>query len=133
VACDLDEDGDLDVISTASDDQNVQVAWFENPGGPGVLDPETEWIQHRIGSVRGAYTVDVADVTGDGRVDVIATSPVQMQLVLFVQPESISDRGYDWYTTPVVNFESYEPRSVKAIDVNNDGVLELVVGAATEP
>jgi hypothetical protein len=127
-AYDLDEDGDLDLISTATDDSNVQVAWFENPGGPGALDPAEVWTQHRIGSVRGAYTIDVADVTGDGRVDVVATSPDQMQLVVFVQPESVSDRGYDWYTAPIVNFESYEPRSVRAIDVDNDGVLELVVG-----
>ncbi len=127
-AYDVDGDGDLDLISTASDDQNVQVAWFENPGGAGPVDPETPWLQHRIGSVRGAYTLDFADVTGDGRADVIATSPTQMQMVLFVQPESVADRGYDWYTTPIVNFENYEPRVVKAVDVDNDRALELVVG-----
>ncbi len=127
-AYDLDGDGDLDLISTAAGDENVQVAWFENPGRPGPLDPEVPWVQHRIGSVRGAYTIDVADVTGDGRVDVIATSPTQMQVVLFVQPERVADRGYDWYATPIINFESYEPRAVKAIDVDNDGTLELVIG-----
>jgi len=127
-AYDLDGDGDLDLISTAADDQNVQVAWFENPGGPGAIDAGLVWKQHRIGSVRGAFTIDVADVTGDERVDVVATSPQQMQLTLFVQPASVADRGYDWYTQPIVNFESFEPRSVKAIDVDNDGVLELVVG-----
>jgi len=129
-AHDLDDDGDLDLISTATDDQNVQVAWFENPGRPGPIDPLVDWTQHRIGSVRGAFTIDVADVTGDGRVDVIATSPTQMQLVLFVQPGSVSDRAYDWYTAGIVTFETYEPRSVKAIDVDNDGVLELVVGCS---
>jgi len=127
-ACDLDGDGDLDLISTAADDQNVQVAWFENPGGPGPIDPDTPWVQHRIGSVRGAYTIDVADLTGDGCVDVVATSPIQMQLVLFVQPDSVADRGYDWFTTPIVSFQSYEPRSVKAIDLDNDGQSEVVVG-----
>jgi hypothetical protein len=127
-AYDVDGDGDLDLISIASDDNNAQVAWFENPGGPGPVDPGTAWIQHRIGSVRGAYSIDVADVTGDGRADVIATSPTQMQLVLFVQPESVKDRGYDWFTAPLVSFVSYEPRAVKAVDVDNDGAFELVVG-----
>ena len=42
--------------------------------------------------------VDVADLTGDGLVDVVATSPTQMQMVLFVQPANVAERGYDWYT-----------------------------------
>lgn len=127
-ACDLDDDGDLDLISTATDDQNVQVAWFENPGGPGALDPQVDWPQHRIGSVRGAFSVDVADLTGDDRVDVVVTSPTQMQIVLFVQPSEVSRRAYDWYTVPIVTFENFEPRSIKAIDVDNDDLLELVIG-----
>jgi hypothetical protein len=127
-AYDLDGDGDLDLISTAVDDTNVQIAWFENPGGPGAIDPGVPWPQHRIGSVRGAFTIDVVDLTGDGRVDVVATSPTQMQLTLFIQPDDVATRGYDWYNVPIVQFESYEPRAVKAIDVDNDGMYELVVG-----
>jgi hypothetical protein len=103
-AHDLNDDGFLDVISSAASDQNVQVAWFENPR---TIDPDLFWVQHRIGSVRGAYNIEVADVTGDDRVDVLATSPEQMQLTLFAQPESVQDRGYDWYTVPIVNFESF--------------------------
>ena len=124
-ACDLNGDGYLDLISTATDDQNVQVAWFEHPG---IVAASSPWSQHRIGSVRGAYTIDVADVTGDGLVDVVATSPTQMQLVLFVQPSDVQNRGFDWYTVPIVDFESFEPRSVKALDVNGDETYELVVG-----
>jgi len=127
-ASDVDGDGDLDLISTAADDQNAQVAWFENPGGPGTIDPLMPWTQHRIGSVRGAFAVDVADLTGDGRVDVVATSPTQKQLVMFVQPDEVSERGFDWYTVPIVQFESFEPRSVVALDVDNDDTLELVLG-----
>lgn len=127
-AYDVDGDGDLDLVSTAVDDRNVQVAWFENPGRPGPIDVGLPWTQRRIGSVRGAFTIDVLDITGDGRVDVVATSPDQMQLVLFVQPESVLDRGYDWFTVPIVNFQNFEPRTVKGIDVDNDGQRELVVG-----
>lgn len=126
-AVDLDDDGDLDLITAAAQDDNVQVAWFENPGGSGTIDPALPWTQYRIGSVRGPTAIDVADVTGDGRVDVVAVSPTQMQMVLFVQPEESAARGYDWYTTPIVTFETYQPQAVQAVDIDSDGVLELVV------
>ena len=126
-AADLDGDGDLDLITAAGLDDNVQIAWFENPGGTGTIDPALPWTQYRIGSVRGPSAIDVADVTGDGRVDVIAVSPTQKQMVLFVQPEESAARGFDWYTTPIVTFETYLPLDVKAIDIDSDGVRELVV------
>ena len=89
---DLDADGDLDVISAARKDNNVQVAWFENPvqnrvGAPGAaLSAEGGWNQWRIGSVRDAWSIDVADLTGDGRPDVVATGGEQMQMLLYEQP-----------------------------------------------
>jgi len=108
----------------------VQIAWFENPGGSSGLDTTATWAQHRIGSIQGPVAIEVADLTGDARPDVLAVSPVQMQLVLFVQPEEGPARGYDWYTAPLVTFESVEPRSVTALDVDSDGQLELVVGGS---
>lgn len=124
---DLDGDGDLDIISVAREDNNGQIVWFENPAGPGSIDPASVWTQHRIGSLLSAAAIDVADVTGDDRVDVLALSSVAQQLVLFVQPEEGPARGYDWYSVPIVTFESYEPRAVQVLDVDNDRVLEIVV------
>jgi len=124
VVYDLDGDGDLDLISAARDDNNVQVAWFENPGPP--LDQTALWKQWRIGSVRDATAVDVLDLTLDGRPDVIATGGAQQQMLLFEQPESGPKRAFDWDTSTIVTFETYEPRDVKAIDIDNDGFVELV-------
>lgn len=125
-AYDLDADGDLDIVSAAREDTNAQVAWFENPGG--VLDPFAIWTQWRVGSLRDAYAIDIADVTGDGRPDVIATGGLQQQLMLFVQPAEGPERPYDWDSFPIVTFESFEPRDVRTIDLDNDGFLEIVVG-----
>ncbi len=129
---DLDHDGDLDVLSAAGTDNNVQVAWFENPvqnrpGAPGrMLFPDDVWSQWRVGSVRDAWGVDIADVTGDGLADVIATGGEQQQLLLFVQPATGPARSYDWNTYVLVTFDSFQPRDVKAVDLDNDDVLELV-------
>lgn len=122
---DLDGDGDLDVISAAREDNNVQVAWFENPGD---LTPGSLWQQWRIGSVRDAFGLDAADLTGDGRIDVVATGGAQQQMMLFEQPSGGPKRTYDWDTHVIVTFKSFEPRDVKILDVDRDGVPEIVCG-----
>lgn len=128
---DLDGDGDLDIVSAAADDVNAQVSWYESPGGPGAFDPTVPWEPYRVGSLRGAWQLDLADLTGDGAVDVVAVSPEQKSMTLFVQPDAGPRRPYDWDTYNIVTFDSIQPYDVKALDVDNDGVTELVV-AGTE-
>ncbi len=125
---DLDGDGDFDLLSVARDDNNVQVAWFENPGPP--LTPDRAWTQWRIGSVRDAWGLDLADVTGDGKPDVVATGSDSMELVLFVQPDDGPKRSYDWDRATLAKFESFEPRDVKVFDIDGDGTLEIIVGGS---
>lgn len=124
---DLDGDNDLDLVNAARDDNNAQVAWFENPGAP--LNPQQPWVQWRVGSVRDAWGIDIVDVTGDGRPDVLATGSEQQQLLLFEQPATGPKRTFDWDTHVLVTFEAFKPRDVKAIDLDRDGQLELVAGA----
>lgn len=128
---DINGDGLLDIVSAAQQDNNVSIAWFEHPGLP--LDPDGlyAWTQWRIGSVRDAYGLDLADVTGDGLPDVVATGAAQRQVVLFVHPTEpfYNQRWeYDWDTYPIVTFENYAPRDVLLADINNDGVRDVVVG-----
>ncbi|MBI5865898.1 MAG: VCBS repeat-containing protein [Planctomycetes bacterium] len=124
---DMDNDGDLDVVSAARDDINTQIAWFENPGRARIGELNS-WTQWRIGSVRDAVAFDLADVTGDGRVDVVAVGQAQQQLVLFEQPADGAKRDYEWDSYVLVTFESYAPLDVKALDIDHDGKLELVIG-----
>ncbi len=129
LVCDMDGDGYLDVVSSARRDNNAQIAWFRNPGLP--LTTANPWTQYRIGSVRDSWAIDVADLTGDGWADVVATGASQMQMMLFEHPgvSFPSTRfEYDWDTHVIATFETYEPRDVKTLDLDNDGALELVVG-----
>ncbi len=134
VLYDIDGDGDLDIISAARRDNNVQVVWFENPVQNRVRRPgstlalDQQWTQWRIGSIRDAWGIAVADLTGDGRPDVVATGGEQMQMVLFEQPATGPARSYDWDTYVLATYQSHEPRDVLVFDVDNDGELEIVTG-----
>ncbi|RMF84911.1 MAG: VCBS repeat-containing protein [Planctomycetota bacterium] len=127
LAYDLDQDGDLDIISAAREDDNVQISWFENPGSTAIFDL-SQWTAWRVGSLRDAFSIDIADVTGDGRPDIIGVGGAQMQIVLYEQPAEGAQREYDWDSYPIVTFESFEPRDVKVIDIDGDGQAELVLG-----
>jgi len=59
--CDLDSDGDLDLVSV-----NEGLRWYENSDGRG-----QKWRRHDIIS-SPAHDVEVADLDGDGRLDLVA-------------------------------------------------------------
>ena len=127
LAYDLDQDGDLDIVSAAREDDNVQLSWYENPGAFNIFDLE-QWTAWRVGSLRDAFAIDIADVTGDGKPDIVGVGGEQMQVLLYEQPAEGAQREYDWDTYPIVTFESFQPRDIKIIDLDADGQLELVLG-----
>ena len=65
-ALDIDGDGDIDMLSAAS--KNNEVAWYENDG----LESFTEHILED--SAKGAYGIYATDVDLDGDVDVLSAS-----------------------------------------------------------
>lgn len=67
IAGDLDGDGDLDVAATSWRNPG-RVAWFENHG-----DARGKWTQHLLkDNWRSANQVIIADLNGDGRLDIAA-------------------------------------------------------------
>lgn len=76
---DVNGDGAPDLIASYDDSSgNYQIVWFENPRGSGG-DPTQPWTEHLIGSGYGENNLDIADIDGDGKLDVITPSSVFFQ------------------------------------------------------
>ena len=64
----MDGDGDLDIVSASDNDDTI--AWYENDGA---ADPS--WTAADIAtSADGAWGVHVADMDGDGDLDIVSAS-----------------------------------------------------------
>jgi len=120
-AADLDGDGDLDVLGAA---QNAdEIAWWENLNGAG-----TSWTEHTIdGAFDGAYSLDAADVDGDGDLDVLGAAQNADEIAWW---ENLTGAGTTW-TTHTIDGDFDGAHSVHAADLDGDGDLD-VLGAGYE-
>lgn len=140
--CDVDGDGDMDVIASDRKGGHRGVLWLENPGPAsetGDSSPKqrgqspflpSQWSVHRIGADgQEVMFLDVVDFDGDGQRDVVAAiRPGEIQFL-----RHPGDPREPW-PAHVIRFpkqvEGLEPgtaKSVRAADVNLDGRIDLLV------
>ena len=96
---DMDNDGHLDIVSASKDDDTI--AWYENNGA---ADPT--WIAADIAtSADGAYDVHVADMDGDGDLDIVSASANDDTIAWYesnaadVNLKTVGKAGIDYTTT----------------------------------
>ncbi len=113
VTFDLDQDGDLDILSASFDNNTIE--WFENDGN-------AQFIAHVItASADGASSVNVADIDGDGDFDVVSTSFLANTVAWH------ENDGNQQFTTRTVSTNSMGSWSSKLADMDADGDVDIVV------
>jgi hypothetical protein len=80
-AYDVNGDGAVDIIAAfdATFSGGYSIVWFENPRGSGgnpVTDP---WMMHLVGPGMGEDTLQLADIDGDGKTDIVTPSFIYFQ------------------------------------------------------
>jgi hypothetical protein len=119
-AADMDNDGDMDVVSAVYTDDDVR--WHENDGTPLGIN----WNTYNIDTnVNGAASVFVADMDNDGDMDVVSAAALADK-IKWHENDGTPDAGW---TTANVETSVDKSLSVFVADINNDGNLDVVSAA----
>jgi hypothetical protein len=110
--CDIDNDGDNDLISLS----NGEIRWYENP----------DWKAHTI-EKRNLHDVEVADFDRDGDIDAVARNQGEF-----------GQRGDELHFYRQESLDSWDHRAVKipngeglrAADVDDDGDADVIVNGS---
>ncbi len=112
---DMDGDGDLDIVS--GDYNDATIAWYENDGA---ADPS--WTAADIdGNATGVRSVHVADMDGDGDLDILSASALDNTIAWY---ENDGAANPSWTATDI-NTSASHAYEVYAADMDDDGDLDI--------
>lgn len=122
VAADLDGDGRMDLVSASSNDNAV--SWFRNLGSQ--EDGKVHFgIKEQITwNSLGSRIVTVADLNGDGAVDVIGASYYDSSLRWF------ENDGTGKFTPHLISDGVNEGQGVAVADVDHDGDADIITASS---
>ncbi|WP_299365030.1 T9SS type A sorting domain-containing protein [Winogradskyella sp.] len=115
-ACDIDNDGDIDVLSASPVDDKI--AWYENLDGEGSFGEQ----QVITTSTNGALKVHAADIDGDTDMDVLTASNLDDKIAWY---ENLDGQG-TFGEEQVITTNADLAESVFTSDIDNDGDLDVL-------
>lgn len=119
-AADLDEDGDLDVLSASFDDDKL--AWYENLGN-GIFSSQ----KIIDANANGARDVKGVDIDNDGDEDIVAAILGDDEIVWY---ENLGSGTFG--AKQVITLLANDPYFVHASDIDNDGDMDLLSASFTD-
>jgi hypothetical protein len=127
VSCDVDADGDLDVI-LGQDGSGSDMWWWENPQ-PDFSKPWKRRFVKR-GGARKHHDQTVGDYDGDGKVEFVSWNQGAKQLLLFEIPSN-PRQSEAWNAVSIFGWKKgreLEGFPSRPVDVDLDGQIDLVGG-----
>ena len=121
---DVNNDGFIDVVSASRLDNKI--AWYQNTDGKGNFGTENVVTTNAV----GAYDVTIADVNGDGWVDIVSASFKDNTIAWY---KSMDGKGAfsteNIVSSSVPKFGRIGVYSVVAEDLDGDGFLDLATAS----
>ena len=114
-SCDMDGDGDEDIVAVHSYSAIRTLVWLENPGFAGT------WLSHHLGDYPGLDNIDCGDFDQDGDMDIACTS-----MALGCDTVSVLVNNGDSWTRELVDTEGNGPIQVKFVDINSNGSTDIL-------
>jgi hypothetical protein len=116
---DVDDDGTPEVVGLSQESETA--FYYDIPADP-TVEPWPDRCCHVVAENIGVEGLEVADVDGDGRTEIVAGPNV------FHRPE---DGSTPWHREPVV--EGWDDTRVAVGDIDDDGDPELVFSEGDSP
>ena len=113
---DLDDDGDLDVLSASWGDDKI--AWYENLDGAGTFGRQNVITQ----TADGAQSVVAADLDDDGDLDIVSASTEDDKIAWYENTDGTGTFG----PQRVITTDADHALSVFSTDMDGDGDVDLV-------
>ncbi len=136
VACDLDQDGDVDLLLPQGDNLELSHGWPQPYHGCKWLENQGGWKfqLHHIAAFGGTYAANYGDVDADGDYDVVLVSMIND----FSDPTHpsvvwLENNGRQNFTTWTVDTSPPELICVALGDLDGDGRDDIVAGGMDMP
>ncbi|QIZ76862.1 FG-GAP-like repeat-containing protein [Ferrimonas lipolytica] len=125
-AADIDDDGDIDVLSASSSDDTI--AWYEANIAE---DGSVSFVAHDIStSAYYATSVYAADIDSDGDMDVLSASSSDDTIAWY--EASIAEDGSVGFTTHDISTSAVVATSVYATDIDSDGDMDVLSASSRD-